>query len=408
MKKEFSDSSIFWAVFVAALGYFVDAYDIMLFSVIRVKSLQGIGVPEGDIFGVGVDLLNWMLAGFLVGGVFWGILGDKKGRLSVLFGSIFIYSIANILNGFVHSVQDYQMLRFAAGFGLAGELGAGVTLVTEIMSKTSRGWGTTVIASVGVLGVVTAALIGGQFPWQTSFFIGGGMGMVLLFMRLGVHESEMFQTLMKQKVQRGDFLSLFTTKEKFLKYFSSVLVAVPVWYLVGILLTFCPEIGKSMGMIELPVPSQAILYAYIGLTTGDITSGTLSQILRNRKKVILGFLALTSTFIVFFLWLGGLSLPFFYFFCTAMGFSVGYWAVFVVITSEQFGTNLRATAATTAPNFVRGSAVLLTLAFRALTPSWGALTAATIVGVVTMALAFWALGNLEETYGKDLDFTEPV
>jgi MFS transporter, putative metabolite:H+ symporter len=408
LKKNSLISPIFWAVFVAALGYFVDAYDIVLFSVIRVKSLQGIGVPEVDIFNVGVNLLNWQLVGLLVGGVFWGGVGDKKGRLSVLFGSIFIYSVSNILNGFVHSVEVYELLRFTTGLGLAGELGAGITLVTEIMSKTGRGWGTTIIAAVGVMGVVAASLVGQAFSWQTSFFVGGGMGIVLLFLRLGVYESGMYQLVLRKKVPRGNFLSLFTSQEKFLKYFSSILVALPVWYLVGILLTFSPEIGKSMGMSPLPNSGQAVFYAYIGLTIGDMTSGTLSQLLKNRKKVILGFLGLTSFFMILFFICGGLSLPIFYGLCTAMGFSVGYWAIFVVVTSEQFGTNIRATAATTAPNLVRGSAVLLTTAFQWLTPSWGAVGAAEIVGLVTMALAFWALRNLEETYGKNLDYTEPL
>jgi putative MFS transporter len=251
-----------------------------------------------------------------------------------------------------------------------------------------------------------ASLVGQAFSWQTSFFVGGGMGIVLLFLRLGVYESGMYQSVLRKKVARGNFLSLFTSQEKFLKYFSSILVALPVWYLVGILLTFSPEIGKSMGMSLLPNSGQAVFYAYIGLTLGDMTSGTLSQLLKNRKKVILGFLGLTSFFMILFFLCGSLSLPIFYGLCTAMGFSVGYWAIFVVVTSEQFGTNIRATAATTAPNLVRGSAVLLTTAFQWLTPSWGAVGAAEIVGLVTMAFAFWALRNLEETYGKNLDYTE--
>ncbi|HEY5038975.1 MAG TPA: MFS transporter, partial [bacterium] len=357
---------------------------------------------------LGVELLNWQLVGLLLGGIFWGILGDKRGRLSVLFGSIFLYSVSNIANGFIHSVEAYRILRFLTGIGLAGELGAGITLVSEIMSKTARGWGTTLIATTGVMGVVAASLVGQQFSWQVSFFIGGGMGLGLLILRLGVYESGMYQGLLKKHVERGNFFSLFGSLEKSVKYFSSVFVALPVWYLVGILLTFSPEIGKSMGMTVLPETGQAIFYAYIGLTTGDITSGTFSQIFRNRKKVILVFLILTSLFITAFLFFGGISLPLFYGFCAAMGFSVGYWAIFVVVASEQFGTNIRATVTTTAPNFVRGSAVLLTLAFKALTPHWGALQSAAWVGVGTMLLAFLALTQLEETYGKNLDYTEPL
>ncbi len=408
-KKSFhADTKIALAVFVAALGYFVDAYDIMLFSIIRTKSLLGIGVPSEDVFNLGIELLNWQLVGMLVGGVFWGILGDKRGRLSVLFGSILLYSFGNIANGFVHSVEAFRWMRFITGVGLAGELGAGVTLVSEIMSRTSRGWGTMVIASVGVMGVVAASLVGQAFTWQTSFFVGGGMGLGLLVLRLGVLESGMYQALSKKKIRRGDFLSLFSSWTMARKYFRPIFVALPVWYIVGVLMTFSPEIGKALGLATPPEAGQSIFYAYIGLTTGDFISGSLSQLLRNHKKIIAFMLALNCLFIgVYLLW-GGISLPIFYGICVCLGFSAGFWAVLMVSCVEQFGTNLRATVSITAPNFVRGSAVILTLVFKKLTPIVGTVPAAAWVGVATMVLAFLALRNLEETYGKDLDYVEPV
>lgn len=396
------------AVFVAALGYFVDAYDIMLFSIIRTKSLLGIGVPPADVFNLGVELLNWQLVGLLLGGIFWGILGDKRGRLSVLFGSILLYSIANIANGFVDSVEAYRIFRFLAGLGLAGELGAGMTLVSELMDRRSRGWGTMVIATVGVLGVVVGCLLGQAFSWRISYFAGGGMGLVLLFLRLGVLESGLFKSLEKTKAARGNFLSLFSTSQRAWKYFSIIFVALPVWYVVGVLMTFSPEIGKGLGLAETPEAGRAIFFAYIGLTLGDAASGALSQLLGNRKKIVTGFLYLLLAFIAVYCFGGGLSLPFFYAVCMGLGFASGYWAVLMVTCTEMFGTNLRATAATTGPNFVRGSAVLLTLAFKALTPRLGPVTSAGLVGLAIMALAFFALRSLEETYGKDLDFIEPI
>ncbi len=396
------------AVFVAALGYFVDAYDIMLFSIIRTKSLLGIGVPQESVFAVGIQMLNWQLVGMLLGGIFWGILGDKRGRISVLFGSILLYSFGNIANGLVHSVEAFQWMRFITGVGLAGELGAGITLVSEIMTPATRGWGTMVIASVGVLGVVVASLVGQAFSWQTSFFMGGGMGLVLLILRLGVLESGMYKAMVEKKTHRGNFLSLFTTWPKIKKYFSPVLVALPVWYIVGILMTFCPEIGKALGLATPPEAGQAIFYAYIGLTSGDMFSGSMSQLLHNRKKIIASMLAMNCLFIgVYLLW-GGISLPIFYGICMCLGFSAGFWAVLVVSCTEQFGTNIRATVAITAPNFVRGSAVILTMAFKILTPYVGTVAAAAWVGVGTMALAFLALRNLEETFGKNLDYVEPL
>jgi len=408
MTKSGMPPKIALAVFVAALGYFVDAYDIMLFSIIRTKSLLGIGVAASDVFGLGVELLNWQLIGLLLGGIFWGILGDKRGRLSVLFGSILLYSIANIANGFVDSVEAYRWLRFLAGIGLAGELGAGITLVSEIMSKESRGWGTTIIATTGVTGVAVAWLVGQLFDWRISFFVGGGMGLVLLVMRLGVFESGMFKELLDKPVERGNFFSLFTSRKKATLYFSFVLAALPVWYVAGVLMTFSPEIGQAFGLSPLPAAGQSIFFAYLGLTAGDFVSGSLSQLFKNRKKVIFSFLVLNSLMIIaFHLW-AGLSLKVFYGFCFGLGFSAGYWAVGIVSLTEQFGTNIRATVTTTAPNFVRGSAVLLTLAFKGLTPGWGALGATAWIGSGVLMIAFLALRNLKETYGTDLDYTEPV
>ncbi len=400
-------SKIALAVFVAALGYFVDAYDIMLFSIIRTKSLLGIGVAASDVFGLGVELLNWQLTGLLLGGIFWGILGDKRGRLSVLFGSILLYSIANIANGFVDSLETYRWLRFLAGVGLAGELGAGITLVSEIMSNESRGWGTTIIATTGVTGVAVACLVGQTFDWRAAFFVGGGMGLVLLILRLGVYESGMFRQLLDKPVERGNFFGLFTSPRKSVIYFSFVLAALPVWYVAGVLMTFSPEIGQAFRLAPPPVAGKSIFFAYLGLTAGDFVSGSLSQIFKNRKKVIYSFLVLNSLFILaFHLW-AGISLGIFYGFCLGLGFSAGYWAVAIVSLTEQFGTNIRATVTTTAPNFVRGSAILLTLAFKRLTPGWGTLGATAWIGLGVLVMAFLALRNIRETYGTDLNFTEP-
>ncbi|MCC6558828.1 MAG: MFS transporter [Polyangiaceae bacterium] len=394
------------AILVAALGYFVDIYDLVLFSIVRVKSLEGIGVAKADLLEQGVLLLNMQMAGMLVGGILWGMLGDLRGRLSVLFGSIFLYSIANIANGLVNSVEAYAALRLLAGIGLAGELGAGITLVSEIMHREARGYGTTIVASIGICGAVVAALVGDMFTWRTAYFVGGGLGLALLLLRIGVYESGMFEAVKKQAVRRGNVLMLFSTAERARRYFSVILIGVPIWYAIGILITFSPEIGKGMGMTDAPNAGRAIMFAYIGLAVGDLASGAISQVMRSRRRVITGFLGLTAACIAAYFAFGGRSLVTFYGVCVALGFATGYWAVFVTIASEQFGTNIRATATTTAPNFVRGAVVPLTLAFQALKPSLGVTGSAMAVGVVTMILAFVAARGVDETYGKDLDFLD--
>lgn len=393
-------------VLVAALGYFVDIYDLVLFSIVRVASLRGIGVPEAELLDAGVMLLNMQMGGMLLGGLLWGVLGDKRGRISVLFGSIFLYSAANVANGLVSSLQAYALLRLLAGIGLAGELGAGITLVAEIMPRETRGYGTATVAAVGILGAIVAALVGDLFEWRIAYFVGGGLGLGLLVLRIGIFESGLFQGLSGKHVERGNFLLLLRQRERRARYLSIILIGVPIWYVVGILVTFSPEIGRAMGMPVPPEAGSAIMFCYIGLAIGDLGSGVLSQRLKSRKRVVALSLLLTLCSVALYFSLAATSLTVFYAICWLLGIATGYWAVFVTMASEQFGTNIRATATTTAPNFVRGAVVLLTLAFQALKPVLGVSGSALVVGVSTLIVAFVALRSLDETYARDLDYVE--
>jgi len=393
-------------IIVAALGYFVDIYDLILFSVIRIKSLKGLGVPESDLLDVGTMLINSQMFGMLIGGILWGVLGDKKGRLSVLFGSILLYSAANLANGFITTVEQYAIIRFIAGIGLAGELGAGITLVTETMSKENRGYGTMIVAGVGLMGAVAAAIVGENYAWETSYIIGGIMGLLLLGMRVGLAESGMFKNLKNDGVSRGNIFMLFNDGKRFKKYLSCILIGIPLWFVVGVLVTFSPEFGKELNATEPLSAGTGIMYCYIGIAIGDIVAGFLSQIWRSRKKVMLVFLLLTGVSIVVYLNAEGMNSQEFIWLVLFLGFASGYWATFVTIASEQFGTNLRATVTTTVPNFVRGSLVLATLSFTALKGSLGIINSALVVGFVSLAIALFALYQLKETFGKDLDYLE--
>ncbi len=393
-------------VLVAALGYFVDIYDLVLFSVVRVASLKGIGIPDDQLLDAGVLLLNMQMGGMLLGGLLWGVLGDKRGRLSVLFGSIFLYSVANIANGLVSSLGAYAVLRLIAGIGLAGELGAGITLVVEIMPRESRGYGTSIVAAVGILGAVVAALVADALPWRAAYFVGGGMGLVLLLLRIGIAESGLFEQLKRASLQRGNFSMLFKHRQKAMRYISVILVGVPIWYVVGILVTFSPELGRAMGMVEPPSAGRAIMFCYIGLAIGDLGSGFISQWIGSRKRVVAASLTLNLIAIGVYFSAAHTSLPFFYAVCGLLGIAAGYWAVFVTMASEQFGTNIRATVTTTAPNFVRGAVVLLTSVFQQLKPVLGVTGSAFAVGATTLVIAFVALRGLDETYGRDLDYIE--
>lgn len=393
-------------VLVAALGYFVDIYDLVLFSIVRIKSLKGIGIPDADLMEKGIQLINTQMIGMLLGGLLWGILGDKKGRISVLFGSIFLYSAANIANAFVTDITWYGIIRFIAGVGLAGELGAGITLVSESMTKENRGYGAMIVASVGLLGAVCAALVGDYATWQVAYIVGGVLGLILLLLRIGVHESGMFKNILVDGSEKGNFLTLFSTKKYFLKYLHCILIGVPIWFLVGIPVTFTPEFGKALGISETLSAGKAIMFCYAGLALGDILSGFLSQYFKSRKKILLLFIILTFISIVYAMYGNIATSGAWYVACTLMGVAGGYVALFVSIASEQFGTNIRATVTTTAPNFVRASVVPVTLSFTALKSGMGLLNAAFFVGTITVLLAIWSARSLEETFGKDLNYIE--
>lgn len=408
MVRENENISSLWnvTVIVGALGYFVDIYDLLLFSIIRVPSLKSLGLEDHELLSAGILLLNMQMSGLLVGGILWGIIGDKRGRLSVLFGSIFLYSIANILNAFVHSVSAYAALRFFAGIGLAGELGAAITLVSEIMTSKKRGYGTAIVASIGLSGAVCAALVGEALPWRTAYLIGGGLGLLLIFLRMRMLESGLFSQAKETHTRRGDFRSLFYPRERFFKYISCILIGVPIWFVIGVLVTLSPELSQALNVAGVVSAGKAVLFCYLGLSVGDLLSGILSQILKSRKKAVVIFLLGTLAIVFVYFFKTGLSVQMFYGLCFLLGVGTGYWAVFMMIAAESFGTNVRATVTTTVPNFVRGSVVPVTLLFQALSSRLGLIPSAMCVGILCFFVAFLALRYLPETYGKDLKYLE--
>lgn len=393
-------------VLVAALGYFVDMFDLLLFPIVRQSSLTALGIPAHQQIEVGAALLNWQMGGMLLGGILWGVLGDKKGRLSTLFGSIALYSAANLANAFVGSIPTYAACRFFAGLGLAGELGAAVTLVAEILPKDLRGYGTALVAAVGVFGTVTAALVGRYLSWQAAYLVGGGLGVALLFLRVGLRESLIFTKTHEATVARGDFLSLFTAWSRFGRYARCILIGLPMWFIVGILIIFMPEFAPSLRVVGKLEPAIAVACCYSGITLGSLASGFLSQWWGTRTKVVGLFMGLAFLGTAAFLLGRGFTPLALYALAGWLGLASGYWAVFVTVAAEQFGTNLRATVATTVPNFVRGAVVLITSGFLALKGPMGLLGAAWVVGLVCFGLAAFSLMGLEDTHGRDLDFVE--
>ncbi|EAT59760.1 General substrate transporter:Major facilitator superfamily MFS_1 [Chlorobium ferrooxidans DSM 13031] len=408
LKEHVSVRDIFsMPVIVAALGYFVDIYDLVLFSIVRVPSLKSFGLGGKELIDYGVFLLNMQMIGMLVGGILWGWLGDKKGRLKIMFASILLYSLANIANGLVTTLPAYAVLRFIAGVGLAGELGAGITLVSEVLHTRIRGYGTMLVASIGVSGAILANYVANTYEWHNAFFIGGGLGLLLLAARVKVAESGMFKKMEeKSGVSRGNMFALFTDRGRFLRYINSIMIGVPIWFVVGVLITFSPEFAVELGTTGPVSAGNAVMFCYLGLVFGDLSSGLLSQLLQSRKKVILLFMLLTVGAIALYFLQGNRSPQFFYAVCAILGFAGGYWAIFVTVAAEQFGTNLRATVATTVPNFVRGMVVPITMLFQFSKGFFGLESGALLVGALCISAAFISLNSLEETFHKDLDYYE--
>lgn len=394
------------AVVVSALGFFVDVYDLLLFGIIRKPSLTDLGLSPAEVLTQGEWIISIQMIGLLVGGILWGIIGDKKGRLNVLFGSILIYSIANILNGMVTDTTQYIVLRFFAGVGLAGELGAGITLISELLPKEKRGVAAAMIASFGILGAVTAFFMKEIFFWRTCYYIGGGLGLVLLVLRLRVHESMMYAELKTQAVERGNFLMFFTNKDRFYRYVRCILIGLPAWYIIGVLVTFSDQFGEAFGIDGID-PGKAIMFLYLSIAFGDLSVGLLSQRLQSRKKALFIFYGITILFsTLFFLQHGGTTTTF-YLICAGLGYGTGFTVVYITMSAEQFGTNLRASAAISIPNMVRGVLPLIILLFKFMRNLFdNYVTGAWVTGIILMTIAIVAAVKTEETFGKDLNFIE--
>lgn len=395
------------ALWIGALGYFVDLYDLVLFGAVRVASLQSLGVPSTELLSTGAFLLNCQMAGLLLGGFFWGVLGDKHGRLKVLYGSILLYSLAYLANSLVNSVSAYGWCRFIGGFGLAGELGGAVTLVAEVLPKRARGYGATVIGLAGFLGALLGATMSTQLPWRWAYASGGVLGLLLLLVRMKSQDSDLFERTKSSSHARGDLKALLSRPKLRKRFLESLFIGLPIWLVSGVLIYFAPELGIDLQLKEPVSAAQAIFWSYAGTIFGDVLSGVTSQWLQSRKKVILGFLLfLTTTILLYCLGLQGADASHFYFVCFLMGLGTGYWTLFVLVAAEQFGTNLRATVATTAPNLVRGAAIPLVALFRLGSPLWGPRQMALVLGSLCLAIAFWALYRLPETFDRDLDYLE--
>jgi MFS transporter, putative metabolite:H+ symporter len=399
------------AVVVSALGYFVDVFDLLLFGVVRVKSLTALGFSGQALTDAGISLQNWQMAGLLLGGIGSGILGDKTGRVRALYFSIFLYSVANILNGFAYDIETYAFCRFLAGVGLAGELGAGITLVAEGLPTEKRGLGTTLVAGFGMSGAVAAGLVDTFIPdWQTAYFFGGGLGLLLLVLRLSVAESVLFKKVLAEKsVSKGNFLALFNTKDKLNRLLRSTLLGITTWFNTGILMFLAPEFGVAKGIIEPISAAVAVIWFHIGMVAGDVSSGLLSQYLKSRIRAVRIFLSLQTVFVALYLFAPLSTALHMYFLILLLGFAGGFWAVFITNAAEQFGTNLRATAACTIPSFVRGLFIPIGAAFKLLKMPdqlGNPIQAAAVVGAICLGIAFWASFGLKETFHQDLDFLE--
>jgi MFS family permease len=394
-------------VVVAALGYFVDVVDLWLFSNLRVASLQDLGLVPQEVTDVGAFLLNMQQAGLLIGSVIWGVMGDRRGRASVMFGSIFLYSIGNILNAFVTSVPQYAALRFITGVGLAGEIGAGITLVCEILPTSKRGIGTTFVTGLGVAGAILAALMGKYLSWRTAFFVGGCMGLALFVLRVLTHDSGLFERMRAEAgVRRGSLFQLVRSRDRLIRFLSCIASGMPIYLTFSIFAVFSPELAPALGIHE-PIPvADVMLCVSVGLTLGDVLAGLLSQLMRKRKMPLV-ILVLLNCIVAVTIVSEVFSTAFAYLILVGLlGLTSGYWACLITTAAEQFGTNIRATVTTMVPNLVRATAIPITIAFVELKSYLSIQNTVWVVTTVVFACAFWGLSHLRESFHTDLDFYE--
>jgi len=397
-------------VFVAALGYFVDVYDLLLFTIVRQTSVMSIGSTAETIIVDSAHIINWQMSGLLIGGILWGVLGDKKGRLKVLFGSILLYSVANILTSFVQNVDQYAYCRFIGGIGLAGELGAGITLVSEMLPKHKRGIGTSMVAGIGLFGAVFAYFTFKYTnDWRLCYQIGGVLGFFLLILRVKVAESFMFESVKLSKFEKGNFFMFFQNKKRFVKYITAILIGLPTWFVIGVLINYSNKFASSLYEINLIDSGRSIMLAYIGIASGDLLIGYVSQYFKSRKKALMLFYILSIIGMILFFSPFNNNDSRMYLICAFLGFSTGYWAIFNQMAAEQFGTNLRATAATTIPNMVRGALPLINFLFLDILQKklgWDIVQSGMLTGAIVMVITLIAYFFTEETYHKDLDYME--
>lgn len=398
-------------VLVGALGFFVDIYDLLLFNIVRISSFTELGVESQALKTVGESIVSWQMTGLTIGGILWGIMGDKRGRKSVLFGSILLYSLATIANGFVQTIEQYTWLRFIAGLGLAGELGASITLTSEMLSKEKRGLASTIIATSGVLGTIAAYYVhdlSGE-NWRLCYFIGGGMGIALLLLRIGIFESRMYDMTRTSKIPLGNLLFLFNKRERFFRYLRSILIGLPVWYTIGVIISFSDEYARQFGISGFSQP-KALMLQYVALAFGDVSAGLLSNVLKSRKKTLYIFYSIISFFLILFFGLrGGGNALNMYLICMGLGFGSGLSVMYITMGAEQFGTNLRATTAISIPNMVRGFVPLMLLLFQFLRSDYvlnDYVMGAWVTGVVVISVGFISVLKTKETFGKDLNFVE--
>lgn len=398
--------NVIFLVLVASLGYFVDIYDLLVFSIVRTPSLLEIGIKPENVKAVGITIINWQMFGLLLGGLLWGIIGDKLGRIRVLFGSILLYSVANFINGKVTSVDAYIIVRFIAGIGLAGELGAGITLVAETMKTEKRGYGTMIVSVIGLLGAAVANLVAKDMNWHWAYYVGGILGILLLFLRLGTYESGLYKDVENRGVSRGNFFMLFTSFSRFKKYLYCILVGAANWFVIGVLITLSPEFGKAMGA-KVPLNAgDAVFYSYIGIAIGGLASGLLSQVTRSRRLTVFIFLIISAISVVTYLNAAIINQQQFMWLCLFLGFGVGYWPIFVTIPAEQFGTNIRATVTTTVPNFIRASLIPINAAFAMFSTKYGMITSGYIIMGILTLIALLSLSQLKETFTTDMNYLE--
>jgi MFS transporter, putative metabolite:H+ symporter len=390
----------FSSLFLIGCGYFIDIFDLVLFSTLRISSFEELKITDPTYWTV--VFFNLQMTGILVGGIFWGKMADIKGRSWSFMGTILVFSIANIINGLTSSLTVYGICRFIAGFGLAGEMGSGIALICEKVPDEKRSLYLGFVSSLGCIGAVLSGWLGDIVYWRYLFIGSGFAGILLTLLRKNLLEPDLFRKTATLNIPRGQWKTLFQSPPDLIRFILLIFLGIPMWYIIGILWSFSTEMTSTIGL-NIFTSGQAILWGYVGVWMGDMLMPFVSQFLKSRIFTIQICLIMMLLGVIYLFQFQPHSLLSFQLTHIFLGFTIGYWAVYATLCGESFGTNIRALTSTSLPSLIRFSSIPMMIIYQ-YGRDENELNIALGMGLTVLCISMITTYFIKDTFQKDIDF----